>query len=304
MKNLYRKLATGVAVISLCIAPGAMAQENARVEANVAAETPTGPALWSVSDEDTTIYLLGTVHLLRPETEWFRPYIAEALAASDEVVTEVFASEVEAAGPVAMQKAMLPEGTTLRSLMNDEDRAEYEATLNALGVPVETFDPFEPWFVAINLQIAPLMAAGFDPMAGVETQIEARAPAAATRSALETAAFQIDMFDSLPMESQLEYLDYNIDNFAESVTGLDALVGEWIKGDDDGVNTLLVPGLVNETIAKAVLADRNANWAEWIEERLDRPGTVFIAVGAGHLVGGSSVQAQLGSLGLTAERLH
>ena len=304
MKNPYRKLATGVAAISLCIAPGAMAQEGATIEANVAAETPTGPALWSVSDEDTTIYLLGTVHLLRPETEWFRPYIVEALAASDEVVTEVFASEVEAAGPVAMQKAMLPEGTTLRSLMNDEDRAEYEATLTALGVPVETFDSFEPWFVAVNLQIAPLMAAGFDPMAGVEARIEARAPAAATRSALETAAFQIDMFDSLPMESQLAYLDYNIENFAESVSRLDALVDEWTQGDDEGLNALLVPDLVNETIAQAVLADRNANWAQWIVERLDRPGTVFIAVGAGHLVGDYSVQAQLGSLGLTAERLH
>ncbi|MEB3414982.1 TraB/GumN family protein [Alteriqipengyuania sp. WL0013] len=304
MKTLFNTLAYGMAAFGLAVAPVATAQDTVPAEVYAVAPAPSGPALWSVSDEDTTIYLLGTVHLLRPETEWFRPYIAEALDSSDEVVTEVFASEVEAAGPVAMQKAMLPEGTTLRSLMNDEDRAEYEATLTALGVPVETFDPFEPWFVAINLQIAPLMAAGFDPSAGVETQIEARAPAAATRSALETAAFQIDMFDSLPMKSQLEYLDYNIENFAESVTGLDALVGEWIEGDDDGVYTLLVPGLVNATIAKAVLADRNANWAQWIEERLDRPGTVFIAVGAGHLVGDYSVQAQLGSLGLTAERLH
>ena len=304
MKTLFHTLAYGMAAFGLAVAPVATAQDTVPAEVNAVAPAPSGPALWSVSDEDTTIYLLGTVHLLRPETDWFRPYIAEALASSDEVVTEVFASEVEAAGPVAMQKAMLPEGTTLRGLMSDEDRAQYEATLTALGVPVETFDPFEPWFVAINLQIAPLMAAGFDPMAGVETQIDARAPAAATRSALETAAFQIEMFGSLPMESQLEYLDYNIENFAESVTGLDALVGEWIEGDDDGVYTLLVPGLVNETIAKAVLADRNANWAQWIEERLDRPGTVFIAVGAGHLVGDYSVQAQLGSLGLTAERLH
>jgi uncharacterized protein len=53
-----------------------------------------------------------------------------------------------------------------------------------------------------------------------------------------------------------------------------------------------------------LLTQRNANWAKWIKERMARPGTVFVAVGAGHLGGKSSVQKLLKKQKLKAKRVR
>lgn len=302
--KLLKSLGRSAAAIALLGAPAAIAQDAAvDAETEAAIETPKGPGLWSVSDEDTTIYLFGTVHVLRPDVDWYKPYVAEALAASDEVVTEIDMDEAAAAAMSMVQAATLPSGTTLRSLMTDENRAEYEAALTTLGLPVGSFDQFEPWFAAVNLQILPLVMAGYDPMAGVDQLVLDRAPEGATRAALETVEFQIGLFDQLPQESQLAMLDQTAENLDQAVALIDGMVGEWMAGDADDLAALMNQGLADPAVYDALLTKRNVNWAKWIEQRLDRPGTVFIAVGAGHLAGADSVQAQLESLGLKAQRL-
>jgi uncharacterized protein YbaP (TraB family) len=53
-----------------------------------------------------------------------------------------------------------------------------------------------------------------------------------------------------------------------------------------------------------MFTERNANWAGWIAQRLQEPGTVFVAVGAGHLAGRDSVQAKLTELGVKSARIN
>ena len=107
----------------------------------------------------------------------------------------------------------------------------------------------------------------------------------------------------MPQEAQLEFLDETVEKIPEATTTLDAMVAEWLEGDAVGLANLLNAELTDPVLYDRLLTARNANWAGWIENRLERPGTVFIAVGAGHLAGTGSVQDQLKKRGLRVSRI-
>ncbi len=85
---------------------------------------------------------------------------------------------------------------------------------------------------------------------------------------------------------------------------MDRMVDEWLEGDADGLAALLNEGLTDPVLAEALLYARNDRWAEWIDTRMDSPGTVFVAVGAGHLAGAKSVQDYLTARGFTVDRVQ
>ena len=114
---------------------------------------------------------------------------------------------------------------------------------------------------------------------------------------------QIDLFDGLPENAQLAFLGETVNSVSKATSTLDAMVAEWMKGDADGLAMLLNDDLDDPVLYKRLLTDRNARWAQWIDQRLKTPGTVFIAVGAGHLAGRESVQQQLKKRGIKARRL-
>jgi len=261
-----------------------------------------GPALWRVSDADTTIYLFGTVHALPQGKEWFDGRIESAFAASDEMVTEVDLSDQSASAAAMQQAAMLPEGTSLRALMTPENRMQFEAALVSLGLPVEALDRVEPWMASLTMSLLPLLQQGYQTESGVEVALSARA-GDKRRAALETVAQQIDLFDGMPMDAQLTFLDKTVEAMPEAKTSLDSMVDEWIIGDADALAALLNAELDDPVLYERLLTQRNAKWAGWIEQRLGQPGTVFIAVGAGHLAGADSVQRQLARRGLKVERV-
>jgi uncharacterized protein YbaP (TraB family) len=277
------------------------------VGASMRPETPPpgavpGPALWKLGDADTTIYLFGTVHALPQGKEWFDGRIERAFAASDEVVTEVDLSD-QTASAAAMQAAgMLPEGMSLRDLMTPDNRRQFEAALVGLGLPVESLDRMEPWMASLTVSLLPLLRQGYQTESGVEMALSAKA-GDKQRDALETIAQQIDLFDGMPMDAQLTFLDKAVEAMPKAKISLDAMVAEWMKGDADALAALLNAELDDPVLYQRLLTQRNANWAGWIEQRLQQPGTVFIAVGAGHLAGADSVQRQLKRRGLKVERI-
>ena len=265
------------------------------------AETP-GPALWSLSDEDTTIYLFGTIHVLPEGETWYNGRISTAFDASDELVFEISMDDMEGAAQAMAGVAMLPEGQTLRSLMTDENRAEYEAALEGLGIPAAALDPIEPWAATLNLSMLPLLQSGWQPDAGVEMVLREQGETK-QRSALETVEEQVALFDTLPMDAQLELLDATVENLDQMVPSLETMKAEWLEGDAEALGELLNAAMDNPELYERLLVNRNRNWVDWIEARMDAPGTVFIAVGAGHLAGEGSVQSLLAERGLTVERI-
>ena len=117
--------------------------------------------------------------------------------------------------------------------MTPENRQQFEAALVGLGLPVEALDRMEPWMAALTLSLLPLLRQGYQTESGVEMALAARA-GGKQRGALETIAQQIDLFDGMPMDAQLTFLDKTVEAMPEAKTSLDAMVAEWIEGDADG----------------------------------------------------------------------
>jgi uncharacterized protein YbaP (TraB family) len=262
------------------------------------------PALWVIKDEDTTIYLFGSIHVLKPGLGWFDDGVKTAFDSSDQLVLELVdlpAAETQALfGKLAMDQ----QGKTLRSKMNDADRAVYDAAMGKLGIPSPSFDPFEPWAAGIAMSLMAMQKAGFDPNSGVEKQLTAAAKVSNKPIAgLETAEFQLGIFDTLPEADQIAFLVETAKMIDDTNSMMDKMVNMWGSADTESLAQLLNEGMTSRTLYDALLTKRNANWAKWISAQMKKPGVTFMAVGAGHLAGSTSVQALLPAYGLTATRV-
>ena len=277
-------------------------QDNA---SPVPAAPAPNPAMWKVADEDTTIYLFGTVHYLPPHLQWFGGKLPEALEQSQEYVTEVDLSGAKQsrAARLMLLEGSLPEGQSLRDQLSPDDRATVEQALAKLDLKPDALDRLEPWFAAVNLYLIAVMKDGYSADAGVENVLQTRM-AGKARGELETIEVQTAMFDTLPLQTQRDYLVTVAREIGSVTAALDALVVEWAEGDTETLGELIQQGFSDPVLAEAMLYRRNRAWAEWIDERLDRPGTVFVAVGAGHLAGRGSVQEALLQRGIESGRVQ
>lgn len=300
-------VSASVATLALFAANPAFADAHMEAAAETALPSgPEGPALWKVADEDTTIYLFGTVHALKPDVQWYDAEIDAALKSADTVVTEIkMDPESETAmQQMALQRGMFTDGTTLRSVLDEEQTAKYEAALTGMGIPAAAFDPFEPWMAGLTLTMLPLLQKGYDPNSGVDKVILGKSGETA-KDALETVEFQLGIFDGMPQDQQIEFMISAAEGAGEAEATLDKMVAEWVEGDADGLAAVMNENMEGEGFAEVLLYNRNANWAEWIESRLETtPGTVFIAVGAGHLAGERSVQDYLAERGIETTRVQ
>jgi uncharacterized protein len=302
------KLALAPLAALALLGPATLAQQSQptpqKVEA-VPAPTLAKPALWKVADKDTTIYLFGTIHLLPKGIEWYDGKLATAFEQSKELVTEIPETSDGQTMNVMLKYGMLPAGQTLRTGMSAEEKTKYEGAMTGLGLPPGAFDRYKPWFAAVALAVLPLQKAGYSMENGIENQLDKRNKALGRpRTGLETLEFQLGIFDGFSPEVQKTYLFSVIDALPTITTDIDKMVQSWSKGDVDALAALLNDDSDDPAIYDALLVQRNKNWALWIDDRLDQPGAVFIAVGAGHLGGKDSVQALLSKRGIKVTRVQ
>jgi uncharacterized protein YbaP (TraB family) len=262
------------------------------------------PALWVIKDEDTTIYLFGSIHVLKPGLGWFDDGVKTAFDSSDQLVLELVEPPAAEAQALFGKLAMDQQGKTLRSKMNDADRAVYDAAMGKLGIPAPAFDPFEPWAAGIAMSLMAMQKYGFDPNSGVEKQLTAAAKVSNKPIAgLETAEFQLGIFDTLPEAEQIAFLVETAKMIDDTNSMMEKMVNMWGSADTESLAQLMNEGMTSRTLYDALLTNRNANWAKWISAQMKKPGVTFMAVGAGHLAGSTSVQALLPAYGLTATRV-
>ena len=180
----------------------------------------------------------------------------------------------------------------------------YETAVGKLGIPAAALDPFDPWAAAVTLSLLGMQKSGFDPNSGVEKQLTAAANASKKPIAgLETMAFQLGVFDTLPESEQVAFLVETAKQIDDAGTSMDKMVDMWAAPDPEKLGQLMNEGLTSRALYDALLTRRNANWARWIKAEMDKPGTTFMAVGAGHLAGPTSVQNLLPAYGLSAVRV-
>lgn len=281
-------------------ARAAMAEAEARVIAEAQASQGIGElALWTLKDDDTTLYLLGTVHLLRPDLEWRTPAIDAAILAAGTVVFEADTTSPEAGRDLMKfftTEGLFTDGTQLTSLLTEDEVAQLTDALAEVDLPLDAVQPMRPWYAAINLSVLQITQEGFDPASGVEMKIEADAKAhGAAFEYLETVEQQLGEFARLDNCAQVEFLMQSAASMEQGTAILDLMVSEWADGDAVGLAALLATpdSFGSDAAYDALLKNRNARWSPMIAGMLDEPGTRLIAVGAGHLVGEDSVIAML-----------
>lgn len=281
--------------LALLAAPAAQAQEAKDAD----------PALWVVKDSDTTIYLFGTVHVLKPGLSWFDEAVKKAFDKSDTLVLEMVEPDAATMQGLIMKTAVNTTGPALSEKLPADKRDAYAKAVADVGVPAAALDRFDPWFAAVTLTVAGLPKLGYDPANGSERALATAAKAANKQIiGLETPEQQFGFFDALPEPLQIKFLISTVEDYPKMGAELDKMVASWSAGDPDTLAATMNEGMRDTPeIAKVLLADRNARWAEWIGKRLETPGTVFVAVGAGHLAGPDSVQVQLKKHKLRATRI-
>ncbi|MBX3594125.1 TraB/GumN family protein [Sphingomonas sp.] len=254
------------------------------------------PALWVVKDADTTIYLFGTVHVLKPGTRWFNDGVRDAFDASDEVVTEIARPD-----PAAI--------TALASRLGTRGGPPFDPAVDRaareLGMPDGAIDRMEPWLAAMTLARLAAAKAGYGADEGVEARLHDAAERADKKvAALETAEGQLRLFDGLSGAAQSAMLDATVRELPDTGKRLASFAAAWGAGDAESVGAEMNrEAAASPEIAQALVTGRNRRFAEWIARRMRQPGTVFVAIGAGHLAGRQSVQAMLAERGMRVERV-
>lgn len=283
----------------------ALAQEVAPPAAQPAIQGE-GPALWVVKDADSTLYLFGTVHVLRPTTGWASERVNAAFDSADQIWFEISNPDDQAAVTPLVQQYGLSPDKPLSSLLSAEEIAELDAAAKTVGMSAAALDPLRPWLAGLTLSVAPLVKAGYDPASGVEMALKARAEAAGKPiKAFETIDKQIRILATMDEPLQLEFIRQTLEDFDDAVEMLDGMVDAWSRGDVNELDRVVVEDMKASApgVYKAILVDRNADWANQIETLLAGSGTAFIAVGAAHLAGDDSVQAMLTQRGVDVERV-
>ena len=281
----------------------------ARAEPPAAPLSPR-PALWLLADEDTKIYMFGTVHILPPQLEWRSPAIDRVIEEADELVLEVTESDARTAMESLENEVLLGKDVPLTQRVSPDRRQALRSLLDRSGMPVESFDGLQTWVAAMVIGMAANMAPGQwakaqgQPPSGVEEVLEAefsrrRRPI----SAVETPQMQLGFFSDLPHPVQRRLLEQTIDAVvASGDTPADPAEAQWLIGDVEGIAAEME--VLPPELFAVLLTQRNRAWTQWLIDRLERPGTILFAVGAGHLAGRDSLQSMLEGRGVDVVRLE
>lgn len=238
---------------------------------------------------------------------WRDARIDAAFDAASELVLEIAdANDTSAVMPLIQAHGLSPE-RPLSSLLTPEELAQLDTAARSMGQSAAQMDPMRPWLATVILSAAPTLRAGYAPDSGVDLALRASALAdGKTVSGFETPDVQIRMLSGFSEEGQLAALRRALDSFDAAPVELEVLVDAWARGDIETINTATVTPMRarSERLYQALLVERNQDWADQIETRLDSAGTSFIAVGVLHLTGEDSVQRLLAARGVTVERLR
>lgn len=298
-KSIFRRALAAIGFAGLLVAAPAAAK----------APQSAHPALWEVSDPDTTIYLFGTIHLLPEHLQWRTAKFDQAVESSNQLIVETIVDDKD---PTKVMSAMAslafntPDLPALVDRVPPDKRAALAAAIKNSGYPQRAFDRIETWaaaFILLGNQYRDMNLKGDEGVEAVlrNTFISEGKPI----GELETNLQQFGFFDKLSEKAQVALLEGAVDNPKAADAEFSGMLKAWSDGDVKDIARTFDRDLAGSPeLANALIHQRNANWSKWIEQRMAQPGTIMIAVGAGHLAGKDSVIALLQRDGYRVRRVQ
>lgn len=266
------------------------------------------PALWEVSDPNTTIYLFGTIHLLPEHYQWRTAKFDQAVDGSQQLIVETIVDEKN---PAKIMSAMASLGFAnglppLAERLPASKRPALAAAIKSSGFPPRALDKMKTWAAAFILLGNQFRAMGLKGQEGVEITLRDNfTTRGKSVGELESNLQQLGFFDSLPERAQRQLLEGSIDQPDAMTKEFRGMLAAWSRGDvQDIAKTFNRDLSASPELQDALIKRRNANWTKWIEQRMTQPGQIMIAVGAGHLAGPDSVIALLERDGYHVRRVQ
>jgi uncharacterized protein YbaP (TraB family) len=249
-------------------------------------------SLWELHGKHNTVYLLGSIHVLRPADYPLAPAVLQAYGSAKSLLMEINLDELDSEQVQAqMLSGASLAGRTLSDVLGQRRYAHATSLAHELGVELSMFDQFAPWFVAEAISQLQLMQLGFQPQSGVEMYFLERARSDGKSVAgLESVQDQISLFESLPMDTQADYLIASLEQAHELPKEVDDMVHAWQRGDTAWFERQLQSEFGSDPVLyQSFLVARNRKWIPKIEALLGEDKNYLVIVGTGHLVGRDSV---------------
>ena len=258
-----------------------------------AVQQATQSCLWTVNTQSNKIYLLGSLHLLKPNAYPLAAAIEKAYADSRVIIFETDIAALQTPGVQAklLELGIYAGEQNLLQNLDGNTRQQLEKKMSEIGLPLEQFSRFKPWFVALTLTTLELQRMGYNPNYGIDVYFFNKASADSKEIGfLEPAEFQINLLGNMVEQDQSDFLSQTL-NDLEVVNELAGdLVKSWKDGDADKLHELLSKSFKDyPQLHDRLLVKRNINWVQQIEGAMRKNKNVLFVVGAGHLVGPESV---------------
>lgn len=251
--------------------------------------------LWAVEGQQNTVYLLGSIHVLRPGDGGLPEAAQLAYEDAEQLVMEIDLDDPAQSDPATMAAkmqaaALMPEGQTLREVLGS-DYETIRSRVEPLGLDLASLDRFAPWFVATLVLQLELARRGFMPELGIEQQLAGRAVEDGKPIlGLETAEDQFAVLAALPLAEQKRFLLMTLQESAQLDQEVDRLIAAWRSGDGEALGRLLSEEFAAFPELYGPLTQaRNRAWVEQLAGLLDDRDDYLVVVGALHLVGRESV---------------
>lgn len=272
-----------------------------------AGQAAAEPAIWKASDEDSEIWLFGSIHALDPDMSWQTDTLMNAVGAADLFYYEI----PNGPGTDAIMTQQIsahginPRGVTLSGLLSDEEQALFDRVASGMGISRPMLDRFRPWLAYITISVTQIEQAGYRAESGVDLNMQELTPDDRERY-FESIPQQISFFADMPEDLQVELLTTSLAQIEEEPDMLGHMIHAWRNGDEVTLDEIVNKSMkdLNEDVYDTLIVKRNAAWLSEITNLMEGEENAVIIVGAGHMVGEDGLPSLLQQEGFTVERVQ
>lgn len=268
---------------------------------------PGSQTLWKISKDGNFSYILGSVHFLKKENYPLPQKIYAAFDECDALVLEADLDSLKMPETASkmMHISMLPDNRLFKDVVSQETFEQVSSHLAGLGLNIQLMPRSKPWFLALTITALEAQKMGMDATLGLDNHFAQKANEKEYPIlGLETIAFQMGLFDNLPIKTQISFLLKTLDDAKDAEVTMGKMLAAWENGEEGKLQELLSGGFEGfpELYNKLLIA-RNENWVPQIEKLILSDKKYFIVVGAGHLVGKKGVIELLKKRGYSIKRI-
>lgn len=264
--------------------------------------------IWAIHGPHNTVYLAGSVHLLKADDAVLPAAFNRAYASSKGLVMELDVGSVSPLETTSwmLEHGTLPPGTTLQQRLGEARYRRLTSEAQELGLPTELLEPFQPWVVGMELLELQYQKLGYQGDEGVEQQLDQRAQADGKPViGLETVAEQLGVLGALSDDDQVHFLDMIVGEMNEVDSDTKEVILAWRNGDAARLGALLSEEYKSfPALYRTLVSDRNRHWMPQLEKLLQSQQDYFVVVGALHLVGDGGLLDLMRRAGYKPEQLN